>query len=398
MRQMARNLSGPRLPAGRTVAVDAAVAAGTAVLQVGGTLLAASHQPEARPLHLAGVLLLAASTVPLLWRRRFPVVVFGVTCALTLGYAMLAYPNGPIFCALIVAFGTAVVLGRRWAAYGVLVAGFLAFGWLVPAVTPEPWPSPTAGLGVAAWLLLLLAISEIVRYRRALAAAERDRLAVAARMKAEELERRAVEDRLTIAHELHDVLGHSLSVINVQAAAGIELIRIDPERAAEALDAIRTASRDALLDVQAFLNSLRRPGENAPLRPAPSLAELDALVAQARAAGLSVHTRVEGRPRPVPAAVDLAACRVIQESLTNALRHAGRCTARVVVSHRPDALDVWIANTDRAEPGVATPGGGRGIPGMRQRIEALGGILDAGPRAAGGWTVSAHIPTPGGHR
>ncbi len=383
------------LPAGRAAAVDAAVAAGAALIGIAGTGLATRHHATGHPLGVSGALLLGAAAVPLLWRRRWPVTAFAVTCALTLAYPMLGYPMGPIWAALIIAFGSAVVLGRRGPAYTILVLGFLGFGWLVPAVTDRKWPSLVGSVTIAAWLLLLLAVSEIIRYRRALAGAERARQAAADRIRAEEVERRAAEDRLAIARELHDVLGHRLSVITVQAGAGLELIGTDPGAATDALAAIRAAGRDALLDVQAFLDSLRRPGDAAPLRPLPHLADLDDLVSAARGAGLPVQTRVVGRARPVPAAVDLAACRVIQEALTNVLRHAGRCATRVTVTHEPEALAVRVENSAGDRP-LSTVGGGRGVTGMRERVESLGGTLDAGPRPDGGWTVAARIPVPVG--
>ena len=381
------------LPSGRALAVDAAIAAGAAVLQVGGTLLAARHQSPVRVLDWAGVLLLAAAAVPLLARRRWPVPVFVATLALTLAYALLSFPYGPIFAALIVAFGNAVVLGRRWATYTVLAAGFAAFGWLVPALTPEAWPSLVGAAGLATWLLLLLAASELIRYRRALNIAEAARRDAATRVRAEEVERRAAEDRLAIARELHDVLGHSLSVINVQAGAALELFEADRAAAAAAMAAVRTASRDALLSVQGFLDSLRGPGEHAPSQPLPRLAELAGLLFPARDAGLDVRAEVLGGPRPVTAAADLAACRCIQESLTNVLRHAGRCDVRVTVVYEPAALEVRVDNAPGAGPPPA-PSGGRGIDGMRERIEALGGTLRAGPDPGGGWAVAARIPTP----
>ncbi|HMA46175.1 MAG TPA: histidine kinase dimerization/phosphoacceptor domain-containing protein, partial [Frankiaceae bacterium] len=246
---------------------DVVVAAVAGLVQVGGTALAARHQTDVRPLDAVGVLLLLAGPAALVGRRRWPVPVLGVAFGATLGYVLLDYPGGPIWASLIVAFGTAVAAGRRLVAYASLVTGYGAFLWLPSVVGVEPAPSPWAAVGLAAWLGALLAVSELVRSRRAYRQASRQRALEAERSRQEQARRRASEQRLGIARELHDVLAHSISLINVQAGVALELIDRRPEQVRTALAAIKQASRDALVEVQSVLDALRQAGEPAPRAP-----------------------------------------------------------------------------------------------------------------------------------
>jgi len=219
------------------------------------------------------------------------------------------------------------------------------------------------------------------------------------RAQTEDVRRRAIEDRLQLARELHDVLGHHLAVINVQATAGLELLASEPQKVPQTLRAVRDASRSALLDVQTFLDSLHESADRAPRQPSLSIIDLDQLVAPAQAGGVPVHTSVQGSARALPATVDLAASRVIQEALTNVMRHAGQPTTRVRVTYGINGLTLRVEN-DKA---TALPsdqrvgsarGSGRGIPGMRARVRDLGGTLAAGPTHGNAWSVIAQIPIP----
>jgi len=207
-----------------------------------------------------------------------------------------------------------------------------------------------------------------------------------ARVRAEQQRRQASEERLRIARELHDVLGHHLSLINVQAGVGLHLMDEQPEQARTALVAIKQASAEALREVRSVLGVLRAQDEQAPRTPAPSLANLAALADDAGA-----RTVTEGVPRALPAELDRAAYRIAQEALTNVRRHAGpAASARVTIGYAPDALTVRVA--DDGIGGLAEDG--NGIAGMRARAVALGGTLTAGPADGSGFLVEARLPLP----
>jgi signal transduction histidine kinase len=216
----------------------------------------------------------------------------------------------------------------------------------------------------------------------------------------EEQERRQVsEERLRIARELHDVLGHHLSLINVQAGVGLHLMDERPEQARTSLSAIKQASAEALREVRAVLSALQGDEERAPRTPAPTLSGgLDALVAEVRAAGLAVSAEVTGVSRALPAEVDRAAYRIVQEALTNVRRHAGTgAHASVLVAYGPEELEVRVVD-DGVGPSTVdgfVEAGGSGIAGMRERTVALGGEFSAGPRDGGGFAVSARLPVSG---
>ncbi len=372
---------------------DALLAAGVAVVSVVGTALAARHQHADRDLDAGGYLLLLAAAACLAGRQRWPVPVLAGTFAATFGYLWLGYPGGPLWLPLILAFGSAIVLGRRVAAYSLLVAGFVAATWVDSALRGKPGPSIATALGLAAWLLVLAAVSELIRYRGDLRRAARRQEAEARRTELESARRRASEERLDIARELHDVLAHSISVINVQAGVALELIDERPEQARASLATIKQASKDALVEVQAVLGALRQSGEHAATAPAPSIADLDRLVSGARAAGLDVRLRLSGDARPLPARTDLAAYRILQESLTNVVRHANATTVQVSVGYGARELTLEVAD-DGSGRGAAGDSGS-GIAGMRERAAALGGELSTSRSFAGGFRVRARLPLDG---
>ena len=356
-----------------------------AVVQIGITARLARHHEHVRALDVYGYLLLAAGPAALLVRRRQPVPVLMLAFATTLGYVLLGYPGGPIWVGLIVAFGTALMAGHRIAAYGSLLAGYLGFLWLPVLTTGQPVPSAWAAGGLAAWLLFLLAGVELIRNRRAFAQASRQRAIEEQRSAHEAAQRQASEERLGIARDLHDVVAHSLSLINVQAGVALELMDQRPEQVRTALTAIKQASREALVDVQSVLDSLRRPGEEVPLAPAPGLRDVAELVRRAEATGLRVDVRVT--PTALPRGVDAAGYRIVQEALTNVVRHAGASSVRIRVGPDDGALVIEVEDDGAERPGPSRGGGGgggRGIRGMTERAAALGGELTAGPRPGGG--------------
>jgi signal transduction histidine kinase len=361
---------------------DAALAVAIAAVQVAGTALAGRHQPERESFDLLAALLLAAGPAALVVRRRYPVPVLAWTFVTTFAYTVLDYPRGPIFFALIVAFFTAVLTGHREVAWGSLVVGYVAFAWLADRGRGPSW---VGALALLAWFIVLATAAEIVRGRL-------DRRAELSRTRDEEARRRATEERLRIARELHDVLAHNISLINVQAGVALHLMEEQPEQARTALTAIKAASKDALRELRSVLDVLRRADEGAPRGPTAGLSRLDAVLAGAEAAGLAVHKRVEGEVGPLPAGVDLAALRIVQEALTNVARHAQATSVTVRLAYGPDELVVEVEDDGRAAPSAAAAPGGSGIAGMRERAEALGGELQAGPRDGGGFRVWARLP------
>ena len=220
--------------------------------------------------------------------------------------------------------------------------------------------------------------------------ARRQRQAAQAREARSEQERRATQARLSIARELHDVLAHSLSMINVQSSVALELLDEHPERAGPALSAIKDASRQAISDVHALVTALRTDAGE-PTAPTPGIADLDSLVGTARATGLTVSTTVQGEPRALPAVIDVAAARIVQESLTNVVRHSTAKNADVTVIYEPDQLAVAVANDGRPLNAAPTSGGS-GIAGMRERARALGGDLTVRRHPGGSFSVRATFP------
>ncbi|MEU5275652.1 sensor histidine kinase [Streptomyces asoensis] len=362
------------------------------VLVLAGSHVAAHAQGSGRaPLDAyARVLLLVASGL-LLWRWRRPVtVVFGTAAAAAL-YLGAGYPYGPVFLTVAVACFTAVVAGHRraaWTALGLLWAVHLLVAhWLYRWLPPAGDDPASFGqeIVVAGWALAIVAGAELARIRREQWARERAERAQAAR-------RRADEERLRIARELHDVLAHSLSLINVQSGVGLALLDSDPEQARTALTTIKAASKEALGEVRQVLDSLRAPGD-APRAPAPGLDRLPELVEQAARAGLAVE--VTGEPPRLPPHTDLAAFRIVQEALTNVVRHSGSRHARVRLGRDGGILRLRI-DDDGPATGAEAGGSGNGLAGMRERAAALGGTIEAGPRPDGGFRVLAVLPTRAG--
>jgi signal transduction histidine kinase len=368
---------------------DLGLALRIGVVQVGISYLAGRHQLNRRSLDPLGYALLAAGPAALAARRR-PLPLLAFVLAVTIAYYALGYPFGPVFLALIVAFFTAVTRGRRLGAWLLAGAGLVLWYSLQTLAGWGPPPGAIHVALVAGWLLVVLTLAEIAR-------AGRQRAVEAEQARRQESRRRADEERLRIARELHDVVAHNISLINVQAGVALHLIDERPEQARTALAAIKQASNEALGELRSVLDVLRQVDEASPRAPTAGLASLDDLVARAATAGLAVRTRVEGEPRPLPAGVDLAAFRIVQEALTNVARHAGKASATVRVAYGDADLTVQVDDDGRGSGG-GTSGGGNGIPGMRERAAALGGVLRAGPRPGGGFQVLASLPIDGDGR
>ena len=356
------------------------------VLVVAGSLAAQQRQvPPAAPLDAIGIVLLVAAVVVLPGRRRWPRSVFAAVVVIIGGYVAMGYAYGPVFVAASVAvFALATVDSTGNGVIAVIAAIVL---WFV-AVAPTSGWGAVAGVGTLAVWLIVPAWWATMRARR------RDALAVAV-----DARRRAVdEERLELAREVHDVVAHSLTVIGVQAGAALRVFDRDPDRAREALSTIALTNRRALAELRETIDLLRAPDrdDEAERRaPVGRLAELPALIESARSAGATVDfSPIDTSAGDIgPALVERSAYRIVQEALTNALRHAPGAAVTVEVERTTDAVLVRVADDG---PGLRGHPEGRGITGMRERVAAIGGALSVTGGDAGGVVVNARLPTTGG--
>ncbi|MEU4601252.1 histidine kinase [Nocardia sp. NPDC023988] len=387
---------------------DWGLAVVVAIVQLAGSSGANAQQTGVRSLDAFAYLLLLAGPIALGFRRLLPEPVLVVALLAAVSYVLRDYGYGPIFLSLIIAFLTAAVHGSRWRTYPLVVVGYLTMVWPLPALLGRD----TNGwqvFGLLAWLGVLVGIAEGIRQRRTVVLARRERAEAAQRDEQAQQARAASEERLAIARELHDVLAHSLSLINVQSSVALELFDRKPQQAAAALATIKTTSKEALTEVHTLLHAIRSGGPvapeypetpaaepvpaPAPRAPAPTLDDLDTLLQRTRATGLPVDTKVIGTPKKLPSVIDVAAARIIQESLTNVVRHAPGSTAMITLRYTPETVDITVDNTRPTGTAVRTGIGGNGIIGMRERAHALGGALTAGPRPSGGFRVAARLPS-----
>ena len=373
----------------RTVVREVALVAVVAAIQIGLTSIVATHAEGRGSIAPAGYALLVIGVAGVPLRRWNPVVGLWVSFLATLAYWSLDFPPGPVFTALIVTLAYALLVGRRVAALVVVGVGYVCFPWLGVVLGQRESPPWVSMFVLAAWLVTLVAVIEAVRSRR-------DRMREAARSEAEVVRRQAADERLRIARELHDVVAHNMSLINVQAGVALHLMGDAPEPARDALIVIKDASKDALVELRSILGVLRQVDEEVPHRPAPSLDHLDELIERSEAAGVRVRLddpgRRDGRPS-LPRDVDLAAYRIIQESLTNVARHADPPDATVRIRAEGDSLVIEVV--DEGEPHAtpsATDASSNGIAGMTERASAVGGSLVAGPRPGHGFAVRATLP------
>ena len=370
------------------LAADSALALVLAAVLTVATYFVSQHQASVRPFDAGAAALVIAAAAVLAARRTRPVAVLAVVFGIVLAYLATGYADGPIWLTLIIAFFTAVVRGHRLAGVAATIAVFGIFLLIHPLLGRGPAPSAAGLAAVAAWPLVILGAAEAVRIRRV-------RAAEAARIREEEALRRASEERLRIARELHDSLGHYLSMISVQSGVALNLNPGLPGQVAESLSAIRQASKEGLRELRSVLRILRQDGEPAPHAPPPALARLGDLAGHAAAAGLQVRAETSGTVRELPFGVDQAAFRIVQEALTNVTRHAGTDTATVRIRYGQHDLTVQVDDDGRGRNDGLPPPGGSGIAGMRERATALGGELNAGPRPAGGFRVTATLPLDG---
>ena len=334
----------------------------------------------------AAVVLAVLSVAPLAARQRAPVLVMAVVSAALAGYAIAGYgdfPSGGL--GLVIALFTVAMLRERRVAAVAFAGGLAVLGLAYLSAASDVVWSQVAQAAVILLVACLLGASA----RRWARDAERA---------AGQAARAVADERLRIARELHDVVSHHLSVVSLQAGLAAYVVDSDVPTARQAIRTASDAGRDALGELRRLLGALRMDDERAAYQPQPGLAQLDALVARVRAAGLDVDVSVSGDVRDLPPGPDLCAYRMVQESLTNVLRHAGPARATVSLEYGPRTLTVTVAD-DGAGPGESwSPDGAAGSPeahgirGMRERAELYGGVLVAGPSRDGGFTVRLRLP------
>src|SRR5438309_7670397 len=346
------------------------------------TLTAARFHPNSRPVDAIaiGLAVIAAGTIGVSW--RWPAAAVGIALLSVLTYHWIGYAPGPIDLALMVVLFSAATPLRPWRSFALgaaIVLGYVAVGLLTPAGI-----SPLGLLLGPLAVLASLGLGFAVVGQRTYAKAKRE----------EETQRRVTEERLRIARELHDVVSHSISTINVQAGVAAHVMEERPEQAREALLAIKETSKETLRELRGILQVLRQVDEVEPRDPAPGLAQLDILIKTASEAGVPTKTSIVGTVRPLPAAIDLAAYRIIQESLTNVVRHAGRASAEVILAYEPSRIVIDVSDDGRG-PTPDNGETGHGMAGIRERVGAAGGGIEAGPRDGRGFRVHAWLPTTG---
>jgi signal transduction histidine kinase len=364
---------------------DIALPLGVLAVQLAGTaIILGAGFIHSLDLGAVGWILMAAGPLALIARRRYPLAVLLVISASTLPPSN----SGFIYLSMIIAFFVAATTTRsRYWAWLVLAARYVWGIWLLPYASGKAMPPLNDALLLAGWELAMAVAAEAARIRT-------ERMLVAKAARQIDQRRREGEERLGIARDLHDVIGHNISLINIQASMGLDLMDSQPEQARVALGAIKMASKDALEELRAMLITLRRNEDDAPRAPAPGLDRLPELVENSKAAGLNVDVQILGKALPLPPTVHLAAYRIIQESLTNVVRHAGQATVTVRVAFDDEELHVEVIDNGKAPRVIADDplGTGSGIAGMRERAAALGGVVNAGFRAGGGFRVSASLP------
>lgn len=364
------------------------------LLQIGATLGATHHERAGgRPIDALAWLLVVLGPAALLFAKRLPVPALAVTTLAVAVYIGRGYGAGPIYLSYVFALVWTILRGRRGYAWSSVPVLFIA-GYAVPALfAGAAWPSLGTFGADLAWAVACLALAEGISLRR-------QRVQAMLRARREQARRRSSDERLAIARELHDVLAHSISLINVQAGTALEVMDRRPEQARVALEAIKITSKQALGEVRSVLDAMRGPDapRTAPLLPTAGLNGLDTLASRASTTGLDVQVRRSGAVGPLPAGVDLAAFRIVQEAVTNVVRHAAARSVIVEVDYQADAVRLRVLDDGRgysADAADVSGEGGNGLPGMRERARALGGEFSAGGRPGGGFAVEAVLPTGG---
>jgi signal transduction histidine kinase len=376
-------------PESRRFLTDLGLALLVTVVLVVASQQEVRRMPGAPHLDPGALVLLAGSGLVLVTRRFLPLATYVASLGFAWLYLMAGHPPGPIYAAPFIALLTVLSISRLvvWTTSAIVGAALLT---VAPVGTGGTWLAAAIWAGV--WLLLTGLFAVWLTIRRRFVAEARARAELANRNEAAEGRRRTAEERLSIAREMHDVVGHSLAVISLQAGVAERLLETRPEEVRKSVAAIRKVSREALTELRSELALLRGDGSPAERAPAPDLRGLPGLVTSMREAGLQVELDFDADQTPVPEIVAAAAYRIAQESLTNVVRHAGvgvHTTVRVAFDGKN--LQVEVVDDGRGAVGEPT---GSGIDGMRERVAVLGGQFAAGARAQGGFRVWASIPSP----
>ncbi|MEU1464486.1 histidine kinase [Streptomyces sp. NPDC005727] len=333
--------------------------------------------------------LVVLSTLPLAARRRYPLTMFVTVLGAALAIGSSASWITVLAC-VIGAYSAVVYSRYRIAAIAVLVIAAALSGVAFRNADPvlPGWSSPGFVLLVAGML------ASLVRFLQLRLASSRDRLAQLKEAQEEATRRAVEEERARIAAELHDVVTHNVSVMVIQAGAARKVMDVEPEQSKEALLAVEASGRAAMAELRHVMGLLAAPDHERldGLEPQPGLGQLDALVARVRAAGTPVSVEVSLPPEPLPPGVDLAAYRVVQEALTNTIKHARGAEASVAIGYTDDGLDIEVTDTGGAKESPPVESNGRGHMGLRERLAVYKGELTAGPTKAGGYQVTARIP------
>ncbi len=386
-------MEGWRRTAREPQVVDALLAA-VCLLVTLGTVVATdtAYPPD---LTAPGVLLILGQTVPVAWRRSHPVLAWLVAGICTASYGISDFPDpvldvGP----LLIVYTVAAQTKRRTASVlGILTAAAMVVGLVSSGDADAKDISFNFLVYSLAWIL-----GEHQRSRRAYTDQLEERAAALERERAEEARRAVLEERARIARELHDVVAHHVSMMVVQAEGGASVVRTSPEKAERAFDAIGATGRAAMREMRRVLGVLREDEDRADrLAPQPGLGAVDDLIARVRETGLEVELQRNGSPRRLPPGLDLSAYRIVQEALTNTVRHADAQHAWVSVRYLPESVEVEVADDGRGlvDGGGNGAGTGHGLVGMRERVALFGGVLRTGPREEGGFAVVARLPTGG---
>jgi signal transduction histidine kinase len=340
------------------------------------------------------IVLTVASGLSLAALWYSPLATLVAAAALLCAQAVAGYEYTAAAVGAVVVASFATVAFDAWVraviASFVVVGGFVLVILVIPTTTWREVATTWASISVV-WVVAII----IRIYRGSIERAERRAALFAADREARAREAVA-EERARMARELHDSVGHALNVVVLHAGAAQRIIEKKPQLAREALESIETAGRQALGDIERMLGILRAPDEGAQVDVTPGMGQLETLCEQVREAGLPVEVTVSGDARPLPASLDLTAYRIVQESLTNTLKHAGKTRATVRVKYEESALAIEVLDEGKGvTPAVAAAGGGRGLLGMRERVATFRGELEAGPRADGGFGVRARLPYSG---
>jgi signal transduction histidine kinase len=370
------------------MAIDAAVS--VAMLAVLAGVAASAHPRHSGGSHALALLLLAPlASLPLAVRRRWPVPVFFVVLTASVAYGVLGPRASTVTGATYALYTVAVQASRTWSLLALAAAeAGVALNATLAATGKDSAVNDafTALVQLTVWIA-----AEGIRRHRAYVASLRERSLRAA----------LAEQRLQIARELHDIVAHAMSVVAVQAGVGSHLIATRPDEAAKSLRAIEATARAALSETRSLLSVMRDEDlDRASRSPVPGLGNLHALVRRVADAGQPVTLHVEGQPRPLSHSLELSVYRVVQEALTNVVRHAAPpATATVVVRYDDNgAVIVEVTDDGRCARARRGDGGGHGLAGMRERVSLLGGELSAGPRTGGGYQVVARLPAEAGAR